>query len=237
MGGKFRLKGDLVPILENSILELGGDYYEPFVGGGWIVSNITPSICKRFASDNNPYLIALYKAVQQGWEGPNHISEEEYIHIKNNKSDYPPELVAFAGFGCSFGKKWFGTYARDGSTYKQVNYADRLKRGLAKRKHLIEGVEFRCVNYYDLEIPPNSTIYCDPPYKGVTGYSGSGSKFNHEDFYDWCCSFSNDINIFISEYDMPDDRFDCVFEKNQNVRLNNQTKITHKVERLFIPKR
>ncbi len=55
-------------------------------------------------------------------------------------------------------------------------------------------------NYYDVEIKPNSLIYCDIPYKGTAGYT-IGS-FDHAKFYEWAKSQKE--LVMISEYSMPE---------------------------------
>src|SRR5574343_212970 len=124
MGSKAKLAKFIIPvILQNS--KNPYCWVEPFVGGCGMIKNVN---CPRIGGDTNEYLIALWKAVQSGWIPPSDISEELYGEIKNNKESYPKELVAFVGFGCSFGGKWFGGYARGGSR----NFADVAKRSLAK---------------------------------------------------------------------------------------------------------
>lgn len=75
-------------------------WVEPFCGSCSVTQYVAGN---RIASDNHPYLIAMWKALQNGWIPPFHVSKDEYIHIKSNKDDYPPELVAFVGFGCDYG--------------------------------------------------------------------------------------------------------------------------------------
>lgn len=52
-------------------------------------------------------------------------------------------------------------------------------------------------DYREIEILPNSVIYCDPPYKGTATYL---QQFDHEAFYNWA---EKQKNIYISEYQMP----------------------------------
>lgn len=59
-------------------------------------------------------------------------------------------------------------------------------------------------DYRSVPIPPDSVIYCDPPYKDTAGY---GIDFDHDAFYKW--ALSQTAPIFISEYQMPDD-FVCI---------------------------
>ena len=86
------------------------------------------------------------------------------------------------------------------------------------------------VSYDQVEIKPNSVVYCDIPYKSTSKYTCG--KFDHEKFYDWCRRQTE--LTFISEYDMPDD-FVCVHEFTRSD--SKAAKCTKKViERLFVPK-
>lgn len=81
---------------------------------------------------------------------------------------------------------------------------------------------------------PDGVIYCDPPYKGTSSYGANGATdFNHNAFYDWC--ERQTLPVFVSEYDMPRDRFVCVAEFNLLSSICAK-KSTTVVERIFRPK-
>ncbi len=108
VGSKVKhIKGILPLILANR--KSNQVYVEPFVGGANVIMHVTGD---RIGADSNKYLIALLEALQRGWVPPSNITEEEYSAVKNNPETYDPWLVGFIGFGCSFGAKWFGGYAR-----------------------------------------------------------------------------------------------------------------------------
>ena len=54
-------------------------YFEPFVGGGWVLQEMSGD---RIASDGNKALIAMYQALQDGWIPPDFVSEDEYNQVK-----------------------------------------------------------------------------------------------------------------------------------------------------------
>ena len=85
-------------------------YFEPFVGG----ANLIDKICckKRIGNDVHKELIALFNAVQNGYQPQLHISENEYNAVRDNKENYPEHYVALVGFCATFGSKYFGGYAR-----------------------------------------------------------------------------------------------------------------------------
>jgi len=181
----------------------------------------------RIANDVNYYLIELFRAVQNGWKPPDFVPFELYQDIRKHKDRYEPELVGFVGFGCTFGGKWFGGYARD---KEGNNYAARAVGALTKQARLIQGVDIRCGSYADLEIPEHSLVYCDPPYLGTTGYK---SKIDHKDFWDWVRGFDcRDVAVLVSEYAAPDGFF-YLFQKTQRVDVNKAT-ARNKREKVFV---
>jgi DNA adenine methylase len=101
LGGKSKIRKEVSSFLE-SIRKPNQVYLEPFVGGGWVLQEMTG---ERIASDGNIALIAMYKALQDGWIPPNEVSEELYrtYLVKSKTPDNSDPLTAFIGFGCSFG--------------------------------------------------------------------------------------------------------------------------------------
>lgn len=89
-------------------------------------------------------------------------------------------------------------------------------------------------DYTDIVVEsPDSVIYCDIPYFGCVNYNKG--KFDHERFYTWCENQS--VPVFISEKWMPEDRFECIAEKetvSSKCDTNNSYRYS---ERLFVPKR
>jgi DNA adenine methylase len=158
-------------------------------------------------NDKHPYLIALLKGVQSGYSLPDSISEEEYQFIRNNK-DLVPALTGFVGFGCSFGGKWFGEYARNkGGT----NYAAQSKRSLLKDMATLTDAEFICGDYRDMAIPQGAVIYADPPYNNTTGYSGG--KFDTAEFWLYMRLLAETGHmVFVSEQEAPPE-WVCIWEK------------------------
>lgn len=199
-------------------------WVEPFVGGANLIDKIDG---KRIGNDINKYVISLLKAVQSGWIPPDEVTREMYYEIKSNVENYDPELVAFVGFLCSFGAKWWGGYAHNNS---KKNYALEAKNSLMKQRKNIEDVDFICGDYKNMDIPPNSLIYCDPPYKHTQKYPNG--EFNHDLFYQWCRDRVREGHrVFISEYSMPED-FKCI-KTLECVTLLNKNKRQTKVEKLF----
>jgi DNA adenine methylase len=89
-----------------------------------------------------------------------------------------------------------------------------------------------CKSYDEFEILPNSIIYCDIPYFGTEKYAKQ--NFDYDKFYDWC--EKQTVPVYISEYWMPEDRFECIAEKDVVRKLNGVSSKKCN-EKLFIPKK
>ena len=75
-------------------------------------------------------------------------------------------------------------------------------------------------------------IYCDIPYRDTTDYKTE--KFPYEEFYEWCKLLSKNNTVLISEYNMPEDRFECVWEKQVTNGLTVTGKQNKGTEKLFV---
>lgn len=186
---------------------------------------------RRICNDKQPYLIEMLKGVQNGYDLPENISEEEYQNIRNNK-DTDKVLTGFVGFACSFGGKWFGGYARDRTG--QRNYAATGKRSLLKDMSTMQNVEFINKDYRVVELPTGCVVYADPPYANTTGYGKE--KFDSTAFWEYSRKVSKEHLMFISEQKAPDDFipiWETPFRRTLDRNKNNQFVVT---EKLFIHK-
>jgi DNA adenine methylase len=229
MGSKNRIAKHILPIiLENRKPEQW--YVEPFVGGANMIDKVPGC---RLGADVNHYLISLFVELQKGWLPPKNLTKEEFLHIKSNKSLYSDHLVAYAGFQLSYGAMWFSSYRRD-NTGKR-NYSIEAYNNTMKQVPGIKDINFLCCNYFDLVIPGDSIIYCDPPYKNTAKYNAV-TDFDHDLFWDWCRNKSSlGHTVFVSEYSAPDD-FECVWQKEIVSSLSKDTGSKKGVEKLFKPK-
>ena len=93
-----------------------------------------------------------------------------------------------------------------------------------------ERLESSNLSYDEIEIKPNSIIYCDIPYKNTDQYNNQ--EFDYEKFYDWCKKQTE--LLFISSYEMPDDFISVAdFEHRGILSATANNKV---VEKIFIPK-
>ena len=86
-------------------------------------------------------------------------------------------------------------------------------------------------DYSSIIVPDNSVIYCDPPYSGTN--CGKYSGFDSELFYEWARAQDN---IYISEYNMPND-FIVIAERKKSVLSTANGSSGKAVERIYTNRR
>jgi DNA adenine methylase len=226
MGGKSRLAKRLAEYLE-SRREPGQLYWEPFVGGASVIARMGDH-GPRIGSDANEALITLYRAMQNGWEPPEALSEEEYRRLKEAKDPSDP-LTAFAGFGCSFGGAWFHAYARGGGR----DYPAEASRSLARMAPSLSPVRWIHRTYSAAPPPSGALIYCDPPYRDTHRYRAVGA-FDSDRFWAWAAETSETSTVLVSEYQAPAG-WSVALEIPHKCAINNQggSRPTETAERLF----
>lgn len=107
--------------------------------------------------------------------------------------------------------------------------------------HAVDNLIMMCGNYYDVPITAKTgVIYCDPPYRDTASYLDmEGNKsidiFDYERFYDWC--EHQTLPVFISEYNMPKNRFRRIatFAKNSLLSSQGASFNEDKYESLWVP--
>ena len=132
-GGKSRIAASIALAIERERerereRESNGRLISLFCGSCAVESKLAPHFKSVICNDNHKYLVALWQALQDGYELPEVISEQAYKSIREHKDDNPA-LTGFVGFGCSFGGKFFGGYARNKTG---TNYATQSKRSILK---------------------------------------------------------------------------------------------------------
>ena len=246
-GGKSRIAKRISEVITNEISrwkepnsrlncvsnQESNNFVSLFCGSCAVEVKLADSFSQVICNDNHKYLIALYKALQNGYEPPDYVDEEEYKYVRSHIQDERPEYVGFVGFGSSFGGKWFGGYGKSKKPNGEIRWhSEETKRALKRDMKYLKDVKFTCLDYKDVIIPKGSVVYADPPYNGTTGYNSE--KFNTEEFWEYMRKISKDNMVFISELNAPDD-FKCIWERPFTRTLdrnkNNQFKV---VEKLFI---
>jgi DNA adenine methylase len=180
-------------------------------------------------------LIALYKAVQEGWDPPTDVSKETYQAAKLFPDTDP--MKAFCGFGMSFAGKWFAGYSADrpitrktGESAGYARFAIQARNLLIKKLNLVNNIQ--CLDFLSTAPEPTDyLIYCDPPYADTTAYAG-GPVFDRNDFICRAQEWSKFTDVFVSEYDFPigAEIWSQVTDSRVNVKSGSAKK---SVERLY----
>ena len=168
------------------------------------IASIRPDI-EIVCNDVHPAAVSVLRgAAREGWKPPTTLTEEEYAYLRDasRRGEVSP-LIGFAGFGCSFGGKFFGGYARGAAGR---NYAAAAARALVTDAPHLARAEFHNLDYASLveaAAPrPGDVWYVDPPYAGTTGYAGT-PKFDHSRFWQWATDLSHGVPVLVSEFVAP----------------------------------
>ena len=224
MGSKAKIVNDILPIM----LERydGNTFVDIFCGSCVVIENV-PNTYRRIANDKQKFLIAMWKSLTDGKDFPKRIEKDFYDKVRDcsygRNHDYDDDLVGWVGFMASFNGRFYdGGYSGHNALLKSGKSRDYIAENInntLKQVDKLKGVEWNSGDYFDLEIPSNSLIYCDPPYKGTKQYSTS-KNFDYERFYEWLRIMKEKGHtIFVSEYNMPSD-FKCIWEKEVTNAMN-----------------
>jgi DNA adenine methylase len=199
MAGKSRFAAEMAKaILAHTPRRL--EYFEPFVGGGSVLEEMSRNFAYTYASDTHKDLILMWQALLDGWEPPRDVSREEFKWLEKQPSS---ALRGFVGFSCSFAGKWFGPYARfvkPGGVLQ--NFADESARNLEHCMSVLRNCKFERRSYDTILYTPLSVIYADPPYAGTYSYSA----FDSEKFWDWARNAVKvGAHVYVSEFVAPED--------------------------------
>ena len=110
---------------------------------------------------------------------------------------------------------------------------ERLER-LQSLESLPDTLTAYSMDYREMRFDEPGIIYCDPPYMSVYAKGKDyGCEFDAEAFYGWC--EAQKLPVYISEYQMPEDRFVCIAEWDKVTTMAAKT-INHVTERLWRPR-
>ncbi len=202
-GGKNR-SGKLIASKLNNIIKEKEieNYVELFVGSGGVFKHIK---CEnKIINDKEPLIIEFHKHIASG--GKIELEYEDYYKDlepiynefkKGNYGDTPLGVVGYVAYQCSFGGMKFRTFARD--KLEKGRKRDYFKGGLSSllKKQNYKNTKILNLDFRDVQIPKNSLIYCDPPYKSTNGYS---VEFDNAFFENYINELSKDNIVIISEY-------------------------------------
>lgn len=230
-GGKTRLAKFLLPVILKD-RKPNQCYAEPFCGGLGTLSEVHG---RRIGGDINKYLIAMWKGVQAKRRRRTKIPKTLYNRAKKDYVDgtnleFSDFQIGWIGLTSSFRGRMFKGYGRIDK--KGRNYLAEHVNSIRKQAKGLSGLKFYYCNYWQLPIPKNSIIYCDPPYAGTDGYNKE-EEFDHVKFWEWCRTKSREGHqVFISEYKAPDD-FICIWTMVMTNRINHAN-TEMRLEKLFV---
>lgn len=155
--------------------------------------------------------------------------------VFNQFDDYAKEVLECDEFKCGYGIKEKRLHLKSRINFlksprmdlEQLQQLERLQRlqrlqqlEQLERLQQLERLHFSKLSYDQVEIKPDSIIYCDPPYSNTEKYD---VDFNHKKFLDWADSQENPV--FISEYKINDKRFRPMFKIKKVQRLSPKSRI------------
>ena len=163
----------------------------PLAGGGLVDS-------PRLAVDACGPLVVMWRAALSGWVPPKVVTKEDYARIKATQDPHDP-MTALVLFGCSFGGKWCGGYAKD---RPKQRYAECASNGVVKKARDCAGLALEHNTFGNKHPgcwPPGTVLYCDPPYAATTGYKAI-EPFNSGAFWSWAERHAQvGVHVFVSE--------------------------------------
>ena len=106
---------------------------------------------------------------------------------------------------------------------------------LERLERLPDTLTVYSIDYREMRFDEPGIIYCDPPYKDTADKSKdyADTSFDAEAFYSWC--EAQKLPVYISEYQMPEDRFVCIAEWDKVTTMAAKT-TSHVTERLWRPR-
>jgi DNA adenine methylase len=201
MGGKGRLGRPLADVILASTVKRE-TYIEPFIGGGNLFKHLGPKFAAVHVGDVHEELMLMWGAAAGGWVPPDTVGEAEYKAVRASPAS---PLRGFVGFGCSFGGKWWGGYARS-----ECNGNDYYARHAAKSVNEIARLlpphvpgTLRRASYEEWTplVTRETVVYADPPYANTTKYKGT---FDHGEFWRMMGHWTDiGASVFVSEYTAP----------------------------------
>lgn len=101
----------------------------------------------------------------------------------------------------------------------------------------LEHISVHNTDYRNIKIKSDSVIYCDIPYeterKSDVKQNYMKYTLDYAAFYDWC--ERQTVPVFVSSYELPSDRFKCVWGTPLNSTLSATNNNRVMIERLYVP--
>lgn len=232
-GSKERLKGDILPYIQECIDDNGIELYvEPFVGGANVIDSVRCAV--RYGCDKSDYLISLLRYMRDNpamEAAPHDCPVNLYRDVRgeyNARSfKYSKPYTAMVGYFASYGGRFFdGGYGRDPSGKRNI-YKERLKKARSQAPFL-KGIRF-CKQDWEETLASRKLersrafVYLDPPYRGTKEYAVKGG-FDYGAYYARLIGLKDRAFILCSEYDMPEGDFVRIWSKERKVLQKSDRK-------------
>lgn len=206
----------------NAHSSTGATYWEPFLGGGSVAARVAPRFARSVLSDSMPDLIDMWKALIQGWNPPETLTEEEYRNLRHAASS---PLRTFAGFNLSYGGKWWGGYARP--HVKQRDRVGAPRRSCISKAAAFSQSEIHCMDYSQITPKRGDVVYCDPPYAGTTAYDAV-AEFDHDTFWGHAKRWADGgVHVYVSEFTAPAGWASVWTRTHRNPMRRESTRVEH----------
>lgn len=152
MGSKSRIVDNILPIIQERLRDYNiKTYIEPFCGGCNVIDKVQCDT--KIASDNQKYLIALLKNVQEITEFPDELTREHYSEVREcfNKglNTYPDWYIGAIGFLGSYNGRFYdGGFAKTNYSKSKTtdhiiirNYYKEAKENLIEQIPRLEDIQ------------------------------------------------------------------------------------------------
>ena len=114
--------------------------------------------------------------------------------------------------------------------FERLNRLNRLATAFSEEeKHRLT---IGSADFAEVDIPSDSVIYCDPPYRESEGYR-KAKHFNHERFFGW--ALRQTVPVYVSEYAMPEE-FVEVAAWQKRCKMSQTSNSLRTTEKLFVPR-
>lgn len=217
---------------------------EPYKKAFWefaVFKNPEPLRAYGFNIDE---LLDLPKSYERRIAFRQHLAKMPFVDKKGSHFCYKPsELKKYKGFNDNTMLDHLENL-QSLERLKHLQSLERLERLQSiEKQESFKRLEIHQKDYKKVELPEPSecVIYCDPPYIDSEGYhkqtlKNGKTSFNHGEFYDYVESLARQgYKVFISEYEMPKDRFKSVFNVAKRQQLHHLGSGAIKQEHLFVP--
>ena len=173
----------------------------------------------------------------------NYLYSEEFSDLKHN---LVTEIIKNHDTFDGYRKTETYLEAKDifkGQTYKktQPHTMDRLQQmqrlQQLERLQQLPHIEVTNLDYTEFSGLEDAVLYLDPPYQNATLDSYSISEFDNQSFYDWAYEMSKKNAVLISSYEIPDERFGCVYEFKKVRSTYSPGPKGERTEKLFMVKK